>query len=201
MSTLKVNNLKFLDRGPYTFEVKGGEIMCLHGQSGSGKTLLLRALADLDPIDGNVYFDHTGVNEIAADKWRSLVRYIPAESHWWFETVGEHFRDEENVLSLLDGFGFENEVLTWKIHRLSTGEKQRLALLRALNDSPRSLLLDEPTASLDKTNITRVEKTILSYIKQNKIPTIWVSHDPTQIDRIASFRAEISVGGKMRIQQ
>ncbi len=77
---------------------------------------------------------------------------IPAESYWWFDRVDDHFniKDEKGLLvQKLHMLGFEEDVLGWQIARLSTGEKQRLALIRGLCNRPLVLLLDEPSSSLD----------------------------------------------------
>lgn len=199
MSNIKISNLKFFNRGPYNFEVGGGKIACVFGQSGAGKSLLLRAIADLDPSEGQVLLNDIDFRSIPANEWRSLLRYVPAESQWWRETVGEHYHNLEAASKLFVQFGFDSDVANWKIHRLSTGEKQRLALVRALMDSPSALLLDEPTASLDEKNIEIVEKNLVEYIETKNIPAIWVSHDMKQISRIADFRVEIENGGNMGV--
>lgn len=117
-----------------------------------------------------------------------------AESCWWFDTVGDHFEFLENINDIngwLTQLDFNPDVMNWQVNRLSTGEKQRLAIIRLLANRPRALLLDEPTASLDKKNIEKVEDLLTGYRKENNAPTIWVSHDPEQEKRIASRRYRI----------
>jgi energy-coupling factor transporter ATP-binding protein EcfA2 len=81
--------------------------------------------------------------------------------------------------------GLGSDVLQWQVQRLSTGEKQRLAILRLLANRPRALLLDEPTASLDRENVDRAEGLLLEFCRDHKAPIIWVSHDPGQLERVA----------------
>ena len=76
-------------------------------------------------------------------------------------------------------------MLDWQVSPLSTGEKQRLALLRLLANQPRALLLDDPTASLDAPNVGNAEALIHDYQQQQQAPVIWVSHDSAQIQRVA----------------
>ena len=94
----------------------------------------------------------------------------------------------------LEALGFSDDVMNWVVSRLSTGERQRLALLRLLINRPRALLLDEPTASLDPSNVGPVENLLEDYRKETKAPMLWVSHDPPQADRVADRKYEISEG-------
>ena len=158
-----------------------GQSMGLTGPSGSGKTLLLRALADLDVHSGRMWLDDIAADQIAAHHWRRLVGYLPAESAWWFDTVGPHF--EQPPLDLLPKVGFDADVLDWEIRRLSSGERQRLALVRLLANRPCVLLLDEPTANLDKENTQRAERVLAEYRQAQQPVTLWVSHDPEQLQR------------------
>lgn len=163
--------------------VEAGQVVCLSGPSGSGKTRLLRALADLDPHEGDVSLKDTHQSEVPASQWRRQVMMVPAESQWWYDTVAEHLPegDDEGWREL----GFSDNPLSWEISRLSTGEKQRLALWRALRQSPRALLLDEPTANLDSRSRQLTEQWLLARIRSDGLPVIWVAHDDDQIARVA----------------
>ncbi|MDX1335484.1 MAG: ATP-binding cassette domain-containing protein, partial [Gammaproteobacteria bacterium] len=70
------------------------------------------------------------------------------------------------------------------VSRLSSGERQRLALLRMLENSPRVLLLDEPTANLDRENTLLVENMIARYVQDHEAAAVWVSHDAEQQERL-----------------
>jgi ABC-type iron transport system FetAB ATPase subunit len=158
-----------------------GQCVGLTGPSGSGKSLLLRSLADLDPHSGVMILDGVAAEQVPAPQWRRQVGLLPAESAWWHDTVGPHFeRIPEPWLSEL---GFDAGVMDWQVGRLSSGERQRLALLRLLSREPRVLLLDEPTANLDRRNTWLVESLLSRYIRQHAVMTIWVSHDPDQLQR------------------
>ena len=111
----------------------------MRGPSGAGKTLLLRAIADLDPNEGLVTLDGVNRSTIAGPEWRRLVGYVPAEPGWWADTVGEHFREWEAALAFVRDLGFSEEAAAWPIHRLSTGERLRLALVRALMIRPKGV--------------------------------------------------------------
>ncbi|TCK16972.1 ABC-type iron transport system FetAB ATPase subunit [Thiogranum longum] len=166
--------------------LKDAEPVCLSGASGSGKTRLLRAIADLDLNTGKVMLDNVVRESIDPQSWRRKVAYLPAESRWWAQTVGEHFRDPASVP--FGRLGFDDQVKDWKVERLSSGERQRLAVLRLLENQPRVLLLDEPTANLDAQSTQRVETLIGEYISQAKAACLWVTHAADQIRRIARQR-------------
>ena len=187
MNQLEIRGLSFRGRGPYDLTVRAGEIVGLKGPSGAGKTLLLRAVADLDPHGGSASINGIICRDVPAPLWRRTVAMLPAESGWWLDTVKEHFRSFRDLpQSRLARLGFDYSVGNWRISRLSTGEKQRLAILRLLENQPRALLLDEPTASLDAANISRVERLFRDYARENDAPILWVSHDPEQLHRLAS---------------
>ena len=166
-----------------SLRVAPGEIVCISGDSGSGKTRLLRAIADLEPHQGEVCLGDERRAALAAHCWRRWVMLVPAESSWWADTVAAHFLDP--VPGSLDAFGFDSGVLDWEVGRLSSGEKQRLAVLRALSHAPRALLLDEPTANLDPALAQQVEAWLQRYCRREGIPVLWVAHDREQIARVA----------------
>ncbi|WP_456379863.1 ABC transporter ATP-binding protein [Thiolapillus sp.] len=182
---------------PTDLQLSAGGCLGLHGQSGSGKTLLLRAIADLDVNMGEVLLENIPRSRFTGSQWRRQVGLLPAESHWWGDRVGEHAPHWS--VELLSTLGFPEDVLNWQTGHLSSGEKQRLALVRMLANQPRVLLLDEPTANLDNANTTTVEKIIQDYLRQNLAGAIWVSHDPAQLARVAANRA-LMVQGKFAME-
>ena len=192
MPDLKINNIQIEHVGPVNLTVKSGDIVCLSGASGAGKSLLLRAIVDVLPHEGDVQLGDMIASTTSPPAWRRAVGLLPAESQWWFETVGEHFNCQNN--ELLVKLGFNKETWDWLISRCSTGEKQRLALLRLLCNQPSALLLDEPTGSLDPKNTAVVESIIVEYVNEKQIPVIWVSHSDEQIRRICSQHYRIDAG-------
>lgn len=194
---LWVHQLTTVIGGLFSFELAPGEITCLSGSSGSGKTLLLRALADLDVNEGEVALDGRSRAEFAPAVWRKMVAFLPAESRWWHERVGSHF---DTPPAYLEALGLEPGILEQPVERCSTGERQRLALLRMLANEPRVLLLDEPTASLDAENTARAEGVIREYRAAHNAAVLWVSHDPRQISRVADRVLRIEDGGLREVR-
>lgn len=166
-----------------TLMVTPGEIVCLSGPSGSGKSRLLRAIADLEAHTGKVVLGETEQSSVTGHCWRGWVMLVPSESQWWADTVAEHFL--EPPPHGLEALGFERSTLDWEVSRLSSGEKQRLALLRAVSHQPLALLLDEPTANLDGEATRRTEDWVRQLARAEHMPVLWVAHDPGQIARVA----------------
>jgi ABC-type iron transport system FetAB ATPase subunit len=171
--------------------------VCLSGPSGSGKTRLLRALVDLDPSQGSVALDGTRREALPPAQWRRRVAFLTADSHWWAVTVAEHFDllDTQQFSRL----GLDRDAGSWHIERLSSGEKQRLALLRLLANRPSVLLLDEPTANLDAANRERVEKLVRDYLRETAASCLWVSHDRQQLERLCDRRMTMTADGRLEV--
>lgn len=187
--SFEIKNLKYHNISSVNLKVQTGECLGLSGPSGSGKSLLLRALADLDTHDGDIQLCEKSMCDFKPCEWRKKVGLLPAESQWWFDTVGEHFDTYDETI--LKNIGFKADVMQWQISRLSSGEKQRLALLRLLMNEPNVLLLDEPTANLDRRFVGAVESLLLHYKKEKHAALLWISHDPEQLMRVADRLFEI----------
>ena len=186
---LRVDDLRRPGLAAVSFHIDEGECLALTGPSGAGKTLLLRALVDLDPNQGRVSADGHDRAGLPATEWRRLVAYLPAESGWWLDRVGDHMPDRRAAVELLDALGFtEGEaVLSWPLARLSSGERQRLALVRGLLGTARVLLLDEPTSALDPDNRALVEGLLQRRLAKGDA-ILLVSHDEAQVARLTQRR-------------
>lgn len=176
--------------GGVALRIEPGRVTCLSGPSGSGKSRLLRAVADLEPHDGTIALGATRQTDVPANQWRRSVMLVPADSQWWHEGVAEHFG--RPMPEALEALGFEQAAADWPVSRLSTGEKQRMALIRALSYSPLALLLDEPTANLDGETGRRVEGWVRELARTEGMPVLWVAHDPDQIRRVADHYYRIT---------
>ena len=190
---LRVDYLAVPGLPTLTFEVAAGECLAVEGPSGSGKTRILRAIADLDPVGGYVLLEGVERGEMSGPEWRRRVRFASAEPAWWAATPREHFPPSAKFERLLSALALEPSHLDRPLAELSTGERQRLGLMRALADEPRVLLLDEPTSALDATTAALAEELIKFQLLAERI-VLLVSHDAAQIERLAHARLQLADG-------
>ena len=183
---------------PLMLDLQAGECVCIRGPSGSGKSQLLRAIAELDLAEGDLSLDGMHSTDMSPADWRRQVALLPPESSWWLATAGEHFVNGAPVA--LPSLALDDALLQQPVARLSSGERQRLALLRVLANRPRVLLLDEPTANLDADNTRRVEQLITDYLDEQQAAALWISHDAAQCDRVAGRTLQFSAGGSHDLQ-
>jgi ABC-type iron transport system FetAB ATPase subunit len=190
---LSIHDLRSPFGGPFTFDVHAGECIAIQGPSGAGKSVLLRMVADLDPHEGDALLDGRSASSMSAPDWRAAVVYQAAEPAWWEATAGAHFAapDRPFVDTMLAALALSPALLDTEIERLSTGERQRLALVRSLARRPRVLLLDEPTAALDPDAVARVEALLRAQLADGMAVLI-VTHAGEQARRLAQrvFRLE-----------
>ena len=179
---LEIINLKNDIFGPVTLEVNEGQSIVVRGASGSGKTRFMRAIADLDEASGEIYLNGQDRKDLSAYEWRKRVRFVSADSNWWFETVEEHFEPEFELENNMHKLSLKPELMNWNVSKLSTGERQRLAFLRAIADEPQVLLLDEPTSALDENSTEKLEQMIES-IKSNGTIIFIASHHSEQVKK------------------
>ncbi len=194
MTLLDIQNLRpCIFTRALNLSLANGESIGLGGSSGSGKSLLLRAIADMDLHEGDVLLDGVSRSAFSAPEWRRKVGLLPPESRWWRDSAGEHLRMP--TAAPLDELGLNPSILEQPVTELSSGERQRLALARLIaNNRPRVLLLDEPTANLDSLNSRRIEELVAAYRHATGAGVIWVSHDPDQLRRVSNRQYRIEAG-------
>ncbi|MEI9425554.1 molybdenum ABC transporter ATP-binding protein [Mesorhizobium sp. Cs1299R1N1] len=178
-----------------------GRLTALFGPSGSGKTTLINMIAGLIRpdkgrivVDGRVLVD-TGAGIFVPRHKRRIgmvfqdARLFPHMSVLsnlrygrWFTPAAERYADMDAVVELL-GIG---PLLGRRPAKLSGGEKQRVAIGRALLASPRLLLMDEPLASLDEARKAEILPYIERLRDETKIPIVYVSHSVAEVARLAS---------------
>ncbi len=190
---LEVRNLtkdyenKPLLRG-VSFEVGKGELVCLLGSSGSGKSTILRIIAGLEePESGAVLWQGQVLREVPTHK-RGFGLMFQDYALFPHKTVAQNIafglqlqglKDREISRRVKDGLesirmeSFSDRPIT----ELSGGEQQRVALARALAPSPRLLMLDEPLGALDHTLRTQLIQELRAILHQSQIPVIYVTHD------------------------
>ena len=190
---LTVRGLTRPGLGPVDFEIADGECVVLSGPSGAGKTLLLRALADLDPAAGRITLNGIARDDVPGPEWRRRLAYVAAEAAWWNDLAGDHFDDAAAARRALAGLGLGTAIMEKPVALLSTGERQRLALLRALVLKPSAMLLDEPTSALDADNAGRVEA-MLAERRAAGAALLIVTHDARQARRVATRQLIVEAG-------
>jgi sulfonate transport system ATP-binding protein len=167
--------------------IERGEFVALLGESGCGKTTLLRALAGLDPIQGG---------RIAAPRKPAVVfqehRLLPWDSLWRNVSLGLQVPDaRERAAAALTEVGLGDRLDDWP-RNLSGGQAQRVALARALVQEPELLLLDEPFAALDALTRIHMHDLVRELVANHRPGVLLVTHDVDEAialaDRILVMR-------------
>jgi ABC-type iron transport system FetAB ATPase subunit len=175
--------------GPFSLDLAAGRCAVVTGESGSGKSLFLRMIADLDPNDGEARLDGVLRETFAPPAWRSQVTYVAAEAGWWADDVADHYPKArlDEARGRAAALGLHADLIGGPVARLSSGERQRLALIRALLLTPSVLLLDEPTGALDEDSTRKVEAVVREAM-QSGASVVMVTHDQALAARIADQR-------------
>lgn len=188
------------------FELYPGERLAIAGEAGAGKSLLLRAIAALDPIQaGSLVFQGKDVADWFIPHYRTQVLYLHQRPALLEGTVEQNLQtiykiavhrslnsyrvQKQRILNYLSVLGRSADFLERPTHALSGGEAQIAAFLRALLCSPTVLLFDEPTASLDAHTEQQFEHLVHLWQQENSTRSyIWTSHDPEQLKRMTDRR-------------
>lgn len=173
-------------------KINKGEFVALSGLSGSGKTTLLRILAGLENATGTLKIDNEyWLNEkYSKDSQKRDIGFV-FQDYALFPnfTVLQNLlyvkKDKELAKHLLDMTDMY-ELKDRYPNSLSGGQKQRVSLCRALMNKPKLLLMDEPLSALDPQMRTKLQNEILTLHKEFNTTTIMVSHDPSEMYRLAS---------------
>ena len=184
---LRLSGLESPLAGPFDFELDAGACAVITGPSGSGKSLFLRMVADLDPNRGEVWRDGVPRRSMSAPDWRREAPYVAADAGWWRDDVADHFAPDRQraARDLAERLGLDDGQFDGPVMRLSTGERQRLALIRALVLQSPLLLLDEPTSALDPEAVAQVEALLKKRLAAG-LAILMVSHDARQAERLGA---------------
>ncbi len=174
-----------------SLKIEEGEFIALAGESGSGKTTLLRVLAGLEEAEGEII--------IGDEIWMKGRYSLPPQKRgigFVFQEYAlfDNMSIEENLLfvrkdrRLADHLLEITELHELKKrlpHTLSGGQKQRVALCRAMMRRPKIVLMDEPLSALDPSMRMKLQREIAAMHTEFGTTTIMVSHDPSEIYRLA----------------
>jgi len=174
--------------GPYNFRAQKGSLTVINGPSGSGKSSLLYLISGLcSPQEGEIKLDGISQNGLYYHTLSILFQEFYLDEEFGKNNLNEIDKEKLyqyitllNLKSLVDveTFGEFNVIENGKL--LSGGQRQRLGILQAVSQCKNTLILDEPTSSLDKENALTVCK-LLHELKERYI-VIVISHDPVLID-------------------
>ena len=196
MIEININKLLHGSNGEMNLDINlhinKSEFIALSGLSGSGKTTLLRILAGLESSNGTLKID----NETWLDNKFCLAPQ-KREIGFVFQDYAlfPNFSVMENLLYVKKDKELANKLLQMTEMEelknrfpstLSGGQKQRVSLCRALMNRPKLLLMDEPLSALDPNMRTKLQNEILTLHKEFETTTIMVSHDPSEMYRLAS---------------
>lgn len=177
-------------------KLEQGEAMVLEGPSGSGKTTVLHMISGLlKPDKGSIYFEGTDVTKMTAqmrDQWRgsnigyifqklNLLPAMTAEENIllagkWHAAAADLQIVKNRMYDLLKAVGLANKAKLYP-NKLSIGEQQRIAVVRALLYKPKMILADEPTASLDRANSEKVLQLLWCLCQENNVALMLCTHD------------------------
>ncbi len=182
----------------FSLSVAAGEIVCLLGPSGSGKTSALRLIAGLEkPSEGSIFIDGlcvAGPDQFLPPEKRGTGYLFQEYSLFPHLTVAENVafslhdmpkaEQKKRAQDLLDMVGM-SAFANVSPHTLSGGEQQRVALVRALANSPKLILMDEPFSSLDPQLRGEMRDTIRDVLKLSGASALIVTHDANDALRLA----------------
>jgi phosphate-transporting ATPase len=196
---LRIRGLTRPGLAPADLDLADAEAVALLGASGSGKTLLLRAIADLDPNEGEVSLDDVWRESLSGPAWRRRVTYLAAEPGWWAVRAGDHFPDPAAGRAMLPSLELPETTMERRVAELSTGERHRVALARVLVQSPRVMLLDEPTSGLDQDTVNAVEAVLRARVAEGK-SLLFSTHDNELARRLGARTLRMD-GGRLAEKQ
>lgn len=195
----KLKGRNVLDNVSYKFE--GGNIYGLYGRNGSGKTMLMRAVAGLIfPTSGEVIIDGKVLHkEISFPKDMGVIienmELMPQyDAYDNLKILGKIRKTatDDDINSTLEKVGL-HDVKGKKVRTYSLGMKQKLAIAQAIFEHPKLLLLDEPTNALDEESINDIRKLLLE-LKEKGVLIIVASHNKEDIELLSDVKINMADG-------
>lgn len=198
MNLLELNDVTYYypDGAPVLqgidLEITGKDLIIVQGASGAGKSTFLKLFNRFcDPVGGSILFRGRDLYRYRIEEIRSSIIYLPQLPFMIDRTVEDNLLfpftfhsqknkkyDPEKAAEWLDYFQLDIP-LSHEALKLSTGQKQRIALIRAMLLDPEVLLLDEPGSSLDAANRELIDRKIEALIESSGISVIMATHSET----------------------
>lgn len=188
-----------------SLDVAAGEIVCLLGPSGSGKSSLLRCINRLtEPPPATIFMAETDITTLDVLALRRQVGMVFQQASLFPGSVADNIAygaslqkqalDAVKIAHFLAAVDLPSDIAGQDSHTLSGGQAQRVAIARSLATEPTALLLDEPTSALDPASTRRIEETMLKLRQTLGLTVLWVTHSPEQAQRVADRIYLLSAG-------
>lgn len=209
--------------GPKTFvkavdgvsvQIKQGEVLGIVGESGCGKSTLVNTILNLyEPTSGSVHFEDQDIYSLSkkeSSKIKKNIQIVFQDPYWslnprWLvkDIISEPIEVHENlnskellnkVFELLNMVGMDKDSAFKYPHEFSGGQRQRIAIARALAVSPRLVVLDEPTSSIDVFSQAQILKLLKDLKEEFDLTNIIISHDLGVVSNMADNIAVMYLG-------
>ncbi|MCF8074733.1 MAG: ABC transporter ATP-binding protein [Desulfotignum sp.] len=204
MPKIELRNATIRNCHDLNLTIRNGEYFVIVGETGAGKTTLLNMIAGVEKYTGSVLIDDVVVNPLPP--FKRGVGYLFQEL-----ALFPHFSVMANIGFGLKAQGYQKNAIKERIsflldlmqirhlagrfpHQISGGEKKRVALARSLAPSPKTLLLDEPTSSLDPRTAKHLSSELHDILKKLGVTTVHVTHDLKEAERISDRIAFMANG-------
>jgi len=205
---LKVENLS-VQKGDFSlkklsFEVEKNSYFVILGKTGSGKTMLLESIAGINKIEGKLFFEQDEMSTFPPEKrgfgfvYQDFVLFpnMSVKENILFAARYKKIEDADALFADIINFLKIEHLLERKITHLSGGEKQRVAMARAIYSRPKLLLLDEPLSAIDPTFRNAIMKSLKEIVKRYDTTIIHVTHNFREASYLADNIA-VMMDGKI----
>lgn len=204
----KVNDTMILNN--LNLSINEGDFIAVSGPSGSGKSTFFKLLNHLiSPVSGKIIYRNKNIMEYNPVQLRKKICLCSQMPYLFGEKVLDNLLfpfsqrklviDRNLIKKYLELLNLDESFLDKNPHNLSGGEKQRIAIIRAMAVKPDILLLDEVTSALDDANTNAVEE-LIKDLNKNGVTILWITHDSNQYQRLGNRRISIEAGNLREVK-
>lgn len=181
------------------FQLKNGETLFVTGESGAGKTSLLKIISgQMNPSSGELIWSNSLRPRIACvnQDIKLISKFSIIDNLWVAFQLDKHgsYRQFENEALELAKYFQVFEKLDTSVSEANGGLKQTISIMRALISRPELLILDEPTKSLDEKNAIKTFELLSYYCKKKQMSVIWASHNRSLIKKFSGKMIHLENG-------